>query len=569
MPTAKKDALIAEIVDNCARNGRPGAVPVTAAPAPYRSLFSACPVGAAILSNRCVIAPKAMIGGSFIPNGKRRRFYRERANAGLLTTGPLSTGKESDPLSVARWRPLNEKLHAKGARILLQLLPDGTAQHALHLTLAGAAAGFDGVCFDICTDDANAIPLVREIRARLGKGFLILCRVSLSSAVAESGLSAKNDQEARGLAERLERMTELANAGCDAFEVGLGCEQTPWLLAPASQLPEGCFAEAARALKSHFRVLGIGAAVIAAGRLADPGLAEALLRDGYCDLVSLDGAGISDPEWIRKSADGRSDEIQPTSLPAFSLPQEKERIAVIGAGCRGLSYAVQAADAGHAVDLFEQNYCPGGDLALDPSPAAEEKKKLLSYLLSELKKRPQIRLRTGTKADAELLKKGAYDRIVFACRPEALVRPSVPNWGTLPITTAEELEKAQNGKWKRNHVVVLGSNALACDIAWMLLNDGLVRRCTILTEKQALMSGEPDEDRAWFLHHFAQRGGRVMTGQRASRIFRHTIFSEDPNGGAESHVHCDQIVLTEKAPAQMRLYEEAVREKLAPQIQIL
>ena len=569
MSYIQKDALISEIAEICAYSAPTASEPLITAPASYRRLFSSFQLGKATLPNRCLIAPKTMIGAAAVPNEIARRFYLDRADAGLLTTGPFSTGKESDPHLLQRWIPLSETLHARGARILLQLQPDGPIKHAVHLACAGAAAGFDGVCIDGRIHDDQLSLLAREIRDRLGADFLILCRVSLASAVAESGVSPKKNVETHGLGEQLVRMTELARAGVDGFEVGLGCEETPWLLSPASQLPAGCFAEAARALKAHFRVLGIRAAVIASGRLSDPGIAETLLQNGDCDLVSLDGTGIDDPGWCRKAESGLADEICPKALPDYPLPETKERIAVIGAGCRGLSYAVQAADAGHKVDLFEQKLQPGGELALYRSSAAGNEKELLRYLLRELEKRPQIRLLTGTRSDTELLKRGSYDRIVFARRPEAIAAPSVPGWGEIRFLTVENAEAVFDGQWKKKRIAVLGDDALACNLAWTLQKDAHVRHCVLLTDKPDLMSGEAAEDRAWFKHHFTLSGGKIMTGQQISRIRFHTIFMEDTISGTEDHVRCDLILLARREPAPMRLYEEAVRERLAPQIQLL
>lgn len=569
MPTVKKDALITEITEFCARSAAAETAQLSEEPAPYRILCSSCQLGDKTLPNRCLIAPKAMIGGCFCPNDATRRFYLERADAGIQTTGPLSSGKDSDPHLLQRWIPLNERLHAKGTRILLQLQLDGTAKHTLTLAYAGAAAGFDGIYLDARVRDDDLAQIVRETRSRLGAGYLILCRVSLSSAVTESGLSPKKKGKYRGLAEQLERMTELARAGADAFEVIIGCEETPWLLSPATQLPAGCFAEAARALKAHFRVLGIPAAVIASGKISDPGLAETLLKNDYCDMISLDGAGIGDPAWCRKAAAGQADTICTRTLPVYPLPPAKEHIAVIGAGCRGMNYALQASNAGHSVDLYEEKTCPGGDLALFRSRAADDKKELLQFLLRELEKRPLIRLLEGTRADEQLLRKGSYDRIVFACRPETIFVPSIPGWGEIPFISLDRLEEAFSGKWKKKRIAVLGSDTLACDIAWALQNEGYARHCVLLTDKPAVMSGGPEEDRAWFEHHFPLRGGKMMTGQQITRIRFHTIITEDPVSGTERNARCDLILLAERAPAPMRLYGEAVREHLAPQIQLL
>ena len=147
--------------------------------------------------------------------------------------------------------------------------------------------------------------------------------------------------------------------------------------------------------------------------------------------------------------------------------------------------------------------------------------------------------------------------------------PSVPGWGNIRFLTAENAEAVFNGQWKKKWIAILGDDALACDLAWTLQKEAHVRHCVLLTDKPDLMSGEAVEDRAWFKHHFTLYGGKIMTGQRISRIRFHTIFTENTVSGAEDHVRCDLILLARREPAPLRLYEEAVRERLAPQIQLI
>ena len=576
MSNRPKDLLISEITEAVAHteslagvNEVMGLSRFRRGAEPCRELFSPAGLGSLTLSNRCVIAPMRHVGGSFLPNEETRSFYLDRADAGLLTTGPLRLRSEGDPLAVLRWTPLNEALHARGARVMLQIeAADADEQKAAYVAAAAPAACFDGICLSARESDENLKALVAAIRARLGAKYPILCRISLSPATAESGVKTPKSRAFCGLAERFEQMTELPKAGADGMEVCLGSADTPWLLGTASQLPAGCFAEAARALKAHFQTLGFRTSVLATGRIDSPELAERLLKGGCCDLISLDGAGISDPFWIRRAAQGRAEEIRPLPLPELNVPQGHEKIAVIGAGCRGLTYALRAADAGHEIELYEEKSRPGGALALFSSGAAQPQQNLLSYLLSELGRRPQIRLHPGTHADREMLKNGCFDRIVFTCSAEQIAAPEIPGWGEIPFVRADMPEDVFSGAWKKKQVAVLGGDELACDIAWKLQSEGLARKVTLITERPLIMPGVREPDRSWLTHHLPLRGGAIWTGYRLQQMRQHLIVLEDESG-RPINIRCDRIVLAQKKPVPLRLYQEAVRDRLAPKIQLL
>lgn len=566
MSNAAKDALITEIIDSFTAPGFPGA-DTDQSGLSFDRLLSPCVIGGLTLKNRCVIAPLAWIGSGTAPDQSAKRFYLERAGAGLLTTGPIEAARSGEVRELQGWRTLNEALHARGARIFLQIALDGSSP-AKCVALAAVVPGlFDGLCLYARGNDDNALEIVRALRRRLGASVPILYRASLSPAVTESGLEPGR-KPLPSLAQRLEELAALASAGVDAFEAGLGCVQTPWLLRPAAQLPEGCFREAARALKAQLAVRGLPRPVLAFGRLGSPAVCEALLTDGLCDLVSLDGAGISDPGWVQKVSAGEAETVCPSPLPRYPIPSGSDRIAVIGAGCRGLSYAMQAVDAGHRVEVYDASTRPGGRLARFRSAASVEQRRLLQWLLRETAARPGLTLRLGTRVDAERLKMEGYDRIVFACRPAELQTPNIPGWGEQPFAFADTLTDAALQAWRKKHIVILGSDALACDIAREILDRG-GKPVSLLTEKPELLAGEPESDRSWFAHWLKARGGMILCGCRPLRMRRHTLFYLDLADRKEKHVRCEAVILAEESPAPLRLYREAVAQQLAPNIQLL
>ena len=156
---------------------------------------------------------------------------------------------------------------------------------------------------------------------------------------------------------------------------------------------------------------------------------------------------------------------------------------------------------------------------------------------------------------------------MFACPPSAIREPSIPGWGEIPFVRCTELSPDALDPYSKKSVAVLGGDELACDLAWAILNEGGAKRAALITEAPAVMPGEPEPERAWFLHHLPLRGARICTGCRPTRITAGYLVYSD--GKKEHHFRCDAIILAEASPAPLRLYEEALREQAAPEIVLL
>jgi hypothetical protein len=143
--------------------------------------------------------------------------------------------------------------------------------------------------------------------------------------------------------------------------------------------PDATFLDFAADVKAHINV-----PVIAVGRLGDPKAAEAAVADGKTDFIALGRTLIAEPQWVDKvrrgepirrclacntcinemrggarigcvvnGAAGRETQF------ADPRPPQRERIAVIGAGPAGLTYASLVA-GGNTVTVFEKSPHPGG-----------------------------------------------------------------------------------------------------------------------------------------------------------------------------------------------------------------
>jgi dimethylglycine catabolism A len=173
-----------------------------------------------------------------------------------------------------------------------------------------------------------------------------------------------------------------AQAGADALHIAAGHYRSlpsGERMIPPMAYPDATFLDYAATVKKK-----VGIPVIAVGRLGGPKHAEEAVADGKADFVALGRTLIADPDWVAKlarseparrclacntcvnemrggaqlrcvvnGAAGRERSFESARPPA------NERIAVIGAGPAGLTYASLVA-GGNSVTVFERAARAGG-----------------------------------------------------------------------------------------------------------------------------------------------------------------------------------------------------------------
>ncbi len=173
-----------------------------------------------------------------------------------------------------------------------------------------------------------------------------------------------------------------AEAGADALHVTAGHYRSlpsAQIVLPPMTFPDATFLGFAAAVKKLVRV-----PVIAVGRLGDPGVATEAVATGRADFIALGRTLIADPQWVEKLRRGEPirrclacntciNEMRGGAgiacvvnaaagrerMFADRKPPRGERIAVIGAGPAGLTYALLVAE-GNDVTVFEKDERPGG-----------------------------------------------------------------------------------------------------------------------------------------------------------------------------------------------------------------
>jgi 2,4-dienoyl-CoA reductase-like NADH-dependent reductase (Old Yellow Enzyme family) len=238
-----------------------------------------------------------------------------------------------------------------------------------------------------------------------------------------------------------------AGAGADALHVTAGHYRSlpsAQIVLPPMSFPDATFLDFAADVKKH-----VGVPVIAVGRLGDPATAEAAIADRKTDFIALGRTLIADPQWVEKVHHGEPirrclacntciNEMRggagigcvvngaagrETMFAGQQAPHGK-RIAVIGAGPAGLTYASLVAD-GNAVTIFEKNSRAGGSfryagkapLFQDVEADEQSFKRYIADLLAACEmKGVTFRYATDVTALPEVL--APFDHIVIASGAE-------------------------------------------------------------------------------------------------------------------------------------------------------
>jgi dimethylglycine catabolism A len=234
-----------------------------------------------------------------------------------------------------------------------------------------------------------------------------------------------------------------AQSGADALHISAGHYRSlpsAQIVLPPMSFPDAAFLDFAADVKSRVAV-----PVIAVGRLGDPALARDAVASGKTDFVALGRTLVADPQWVEKVARGEPvrrclacntciNEMRGgarigcvvnaaagrETLFAAPHPPRGERIAVIGAGPAGLTYASLVAD-GNAVTVFEKEPRAGGAFnyaakaPLFQEVAANEtsfQRYIADLVAACAMKKVEFRFATDITAASELL--APFDRLVIA-----------------------------------------------------------------------------------------------------------------------------------------------------------
>lgn len=325
-----------------------------------------------------------------------------------------------------------------------------------------------------------AVEIVRRTRAAVGPDFVILFRLSMADLV-EGGQSW---DEIVSLAQEV----EAAGATIINTDIGWHESRVPTIV---TSVPRAAFVDVTEKLAKHVSI-----PVVASNRINMPETAEEILTRGEVQLISMARPMLADPMWVRKAAAGAPDEIntciacnQACLDHAFVnkhvscllnpragreteltlLPTRRKRnLAVVGAGPAGLSAALNLAQRGHAVTLFEAREEIGGQFGIAQKiPGKEEFAETIRYYRRQLDL-AGVDVRLGTRIAAVDLVDAGYDEVVIATGVVPRV-PDIP--GIDHPKVLSYAEAVRDGRPVGRSVAVIGAGGIGVDVSEFLTHE--------------------------------------------------------------------------------------------------
>ena len=517
----------------------------------YPNLLQPLDLGFTTLKNR-VLMGSMHLGLEEAPNGFERmaEFYAERARGGvaLIVTGGIGPNKEgavhghaaqmASSEDVKNHRIVTDRIHQEGGKICMQILhtgryaynPQPVAPSAIQAPInpfppkelsvddieqqirdfvncasLAKEAGYDGV--EIMGSEGYlinqfiaartnqrddgwggeydqrirfALETVRRVREAVETDFIIIYRLSMLDLV--EGGSSYEEIIQLGLA--------IEKAGATIINTGIGWHEAR-IPTIATKVPRAAFTWVTAKVRKALNV-----PVITSNRINMPDVAEEVLARGDADMVSMARPFLADPEFVKKAAENRADEINtcigcnqacldhvfvgkltsclvnPRACHETELvitpATDIKNIAVVGAGPAGLAFSTTAAQRGHNVTLFDAASEIGGQFNIAKRiPGKEEFYETLRYFGKQIEL-TGVNLHLNTKVTAETLQEGRFDQVVLATG----ISPRTPDIEGVNHPKVLSYLDVMKGAEVGQKVAIIGAGGIGFDISEVLIHQG-------------------------------------------------------------------------------------------------
>ena len=435
-----------------------------------------------------------------------------------------------------------------------------------------------------------AMEVIREIKKRLGRDFpvsIILNGIEIGNVVNVENSKCLTLKDSCEIAKYLE------SAGADAIQVRshwLGYHVGSYLTdslfypeppVPVRSIPKEYYAEQKGAGANLIAAAEIKKAVsipvTVVGRM-DADMGDNAIDEGMIDFVAMTRRLIADPEYPKKVAAGKMEDIAPctgcdnclgsrrcringlvgTPFNTIERAERKKKVLVIGGGPAGMSAARVSALRGHDVTLYEKSGALGGLLPLAymvKGPHPENLSLLIEYFTRQLH---SLGVKVVLGREADLAAVGAVKPdTVFLATGGVSTTPSIPGIEKSIVVsgatlhrrlkfflkffdpqTLRKLSKFYMPLGKR--VIVIGGAIQGCELAEFLTHRG--RSVTIVEKNEMIGEGMVDALLDHLMIWFKKKGVKLIGGVRKYVEITESGLTIIDKDGRKQTLEADNIV---------------------------
>lgn len=408
---------------------------------------------------------------------------------------------------------------------------------------------------------------IRKIREAVGNRFPIEFRMSGAEFI-EGGYDIDYGVQ---IAKAIDGKVDLIHVSAGVAQIREGFVRTH----PTMFIEHGCNVGLAAEIKKHVKT-----PVATLGGLNDPDMMEEIIASGKADVVEMARQLLADPFLPEKALTGRKDDITKccrcftcfgayggtrTQICALNpvigrelehkhafAPTAPKKVLVAGGGPGGMTAALEAAERGHQVILFEKESRLGGKLLFEEFvPFKKDLFDFAMLLARRIGKNPGIEVRLNTELTAELAAAEHADMIMCAVGSRPMIPPIPGLKESGKVVGLEALHTKVPGVGQK--VVILGGGLIGSESAVYL--DSLGKDVTVVEMRDTFAPDAPQMHKYGLEIYFENSKVQLLLNTKAKAVTEAGLLCEDAEGN-EILIEADTVFLA----AGLLPNEEAVEE---------
>ena len=407
--------------------------------------------------------------------------------------------------------------------------------------------------------------ILEGIKQECGGDYPVSMRLGLKTFVKdfEKATLTGEEEAGRTIEEGVEIAKLLESYGYDCLNVDTGIYDSFYYACPPMYMPKGYAVELAAKAKA-----AVSIPILLGGRMNDPDIGEAAIRDEKIDAVVLGRPALADPEYPNKVLTGHTEKIRPciacnqgciTRLQRGKQPTcavnptamreirfalkpcvRPKKIVIVGGGAAGMEAARTAALRGHQVTLIEKNAELGGCMIQAGSHSFKKEVADLNRWYQQELKGLSVDIHTGTEATPDMVKSLEAD-VVILSTGYVPVMPKVP--GIENPMAIECMDAYAHPEKIGQNVVVVGGGLVGCEMALGYAMEG--KQVTAVEALDTLMTaGEeapPIPNGQMIPDLFDHYGVKVLTRHKLTAVGDGTVTLASEEG--EKTILADTAVI--------------------------